>query len=90
VGRRGRLEEAGGIHGGEVDVDVAGHRGDGLEAEGRRAPGEVEGQGVVDPGICVDEGGTGQLTPFGTPRYHGTTPPFKEDRMKIQITYCGE
>jgi len=30
------------------------------------------------------------LTPFGTPRYHDCDATLKEDRMKIQITYCGE
>src|SRR4030095_13087835 len=57
--RRGRApprQEPEEVDGGVRDVDVAGHGGDPGQTEVGRAPGIEQGQGVVDPGIGVDEG----------------------------------
>ena len=72
-GTRG-LEETEDIGGGEIHGDVTGHRGDGLHLDAGRAPGEEEGEGVVDAGVGVDENGPRHLTPFPTPRYYWLTP----------------
>jgi hypothetical protein len=57
------VEDAKGIAGGEVDLDIARHRGDGLHGDLGRAESQEDGERVVDAGIGVDEDGRGQLTP---------------------------
>jgi hypothetical protein len=52
------IDKAKDVGGGQVHGDVAGHRRDGLDAEAGSAPGEEQGEGVVDAGIGVDQDGT--------------------------------
>ena len=56
------VEDAEGVGGAEVDLDIARHRGDGLHRDFGRVESQENGKGVVDAGIGVDEDGNGQLT----------------------------
>jgi len=60
----GHIEDPKRVGGAEVNLDIAGDRGDGLHRYFRRGESQQDGEGIVDAGIGIDENGSArQLTP---------------------------